>query len=336
MKISGEHDDGGLHERHVALVDGVEDEPAEPRPGEDRLDHDDAAQHEAELEPDHGDDRQPGIAQRMADDHVALREALGAGGADKVLAEHLQHGGAHEPRIARDREEGDRERRHRDVGRSGGQVREGAPQIAAQAAARGRARGPRSAASRGLRPKKRIIMIPSQKLGIDWPNMAIVMMLPSTAVPRFSAARMPSGTARPMARHDGDERQLDGRRKVLEHDVERLRLVGERGAEIAAAARPPRNVSVLHMERPVEAELGAGLCDLLGGRPLADVEVGRVAAEMQRDELMTVTPRITKTLCSRRRATKVHIGVFSGRLESRPARRGRRAGLPILPSAWLR
>ena len=43
-------------------------------------------------------------------------------------------------------------------------------------------------------------MMPSQKLGMDWPNMASVMMPPSMAVPRFSAAMMPSGTASPMAR----------------------------------------------------------------------------------------------------------------------------------------
>jgi hypothetical protein len=42
-------------------------------------------------------------------------------------------------------------------------------------------------------------MMPSQKLGIDWPTIASAMMPPSIAVPRLSAAMMPSGIAKVIA-----------------------------------------------------------------------------------------------------------------------------------------
>ena len=54
---------------------------------------------------------------------------------------------------------------------------------------------------RSCRPKNRIIMIPSQKLGIDWPSMAMVMIEPSSALPRLSAAKTPRG----MASDDGED-----------------------------------------------------------------------------------------------------------------------------------
>ena len=53
-------------------------------------------------------------------------------------------------------------------------------------------------------PTNRINMIPSQKLGMDWPSMANSMMPPSSGVPRRVAERMPMGmdrlTARKMAK----------------------------------------------------------------------------------------------------------------------------------------
>ena len=42
-------------------------------------------------------------------------------------------------------------------------------------------------------------MIPSQKFGMDWPNMAKVVMEPSQAVPRCMAARIPNGMANAIA-----------------------------------------------------------------------------------------------------------------------------------------
>ena len=47
----------------------------------------------------HGDQR---VAKRMAQQHAPLASALGARGADVVLAQRLDHGAAHEARIAAD------------------------------------------------------------------------------------------------------------------------------------------------------------------------------------------------------------------------------------------
>ena len=75
MKITDSTITRGLHHRDVALVDRVEDEPPDAGPAEHRLDHDDAAEQEAEFEPDHGDDRQPGVAQRVVHDDGAFADA---------------------------------------------------------------------------------------------------------------------------------------------------------------------------------------------------------------------------------------------------------------------
>ena len=63
---------------HEQLADAVEVEHL--------LGHDQAADQEGELEADHGDRRQQRVAQRVARDHELLVHALGARGADVVLA----------------------------------------------------------------------------------------------------------------------------------------------------------------------------------------------------------------------------------------------------------
>ncbi len=65
-----------------------------PRPAKDRLGNDGSGQQRAELE---ADDRQDGVqrvAEGVAVDHRVFRQALGAGGADVVLPELLEHGRA--------------------------------------------------------------------------------------------------------------------------------------------------------------------------------------------------------------------------------------------------
>ena len=48
----------------------------------------------ADQQADHGDHRDQRVAQRVQADHARGRQALGAGGADIVLAQHLEHGRA--------------------------------------------------------------------------------------------------------------------------------------------------------------------------------------------------------------------------------------------------
>ncbi len=87
-------EDAALDEGVVAVGDGGERQAAEAGPAEDRLGDDGAGQQRAELE---ADDRQDGVqrvAECVAVDHRIFRQALGAGGADVVLAELLEHGRA--------------------------------------------------------------------------------------------------------------------------------------------------------------------------------------------------------------------------------------------------
>ena len=51
----------------------------------------DAADQQRDADADHRDDRHRGVAQRMAHQHARFGQALGAGGADVVLGQRLEH-----------------------------------------------------------------------------------------------------------------------------------------------------------------------------------------------------------------------------------------------------
>src|SRR6266446_408477 len=100
--------------------------------------------------------------------------------------------------------------------------------------------------------------------------------------------RPPSSTANTrMSMRPSQERgrgQLDGRGpEVLEHHLHRRALLPDRGAEIAAGDRS-QELEVLDVERPVQAELPAGLGDLLLGRTLVYEERGGVTGETDQEE----------------------------------------------------
>ena len=85
----------GHDKRIVARHDALVEELPQARQGEYLLDDDRAADEAGDGQAQQRDDRQQGVSQCVAvDDHV-LGEALGARGEDVVLAQHLQHGGAH-------------------------------------------------------------------------------------------------------------------------------------------------------------------------------------------------------------------------------------------------
>ena len=79
----------------VAVRDGLDREAADAGPGEDGFGDDCAGEQRAELQAQHGDDGDHGVAQGVAVDDGALGQAFGAGGADVVLAELFEHRGAH-------------------------------------------------------------------------------------------------------------------------------------------------------------------------------------------------------------------------------------------------
>ncbi len=86
--------DIGLHHRIVAVGDGLDGEPSHAGQREDRLHHHRPRQEHAELAAYHRHHRDQRVLERVLVDDDAARQALGPGGADIVLAQDLQHGGA--------------------------------------------------------------------------------------------------------------------------------------------------------------------------------------------------------------------------------------------------
>src|SRR5215208_671244 len=100
-EIDGDVGDGGdeddaLDEGEVFGEDGGDGEAADPLAGEDGFDDDGAAEEEAELQTDDGDDGDHGVPEGVPGDHHAFPESLGAGGQDVVLAEDFEQVGADE------------------------------------------------------------------------------------------------------------------------------------------------------------------------------------------------------------------------------------------------
>src|SRR5688572_32670536 len=83
-----EQQDHALDDGIVALEDRVEQQPADTGQREDVLDHDNAADDVAELDAGHGDDGDERVAQRVAERHLALGQALGSRGTHVLAAEH--------------------------------------------------------------------------------------------------------------------------------------------------------------------------------------------------------------------------------------------------------
>src|SRR5215213_3651397 len=109
--------DGALHDRQVALLDRVVGEAPDARDVEDGLREDRAAEQDAQVEAEDGDDRGDRGAQAVLEDDLPLVEALGAGGADVVLAHHVEQVRAEEARV--DRRERGREDEPREQQRRG-------------------------------------------------------------------------------------------------------------------------------------------------------------------------------------------------------------------------
>src|SRR6185312_3521548 len=100
-----EHDGERRHQRHahddrnIDALDRLPGKLADARPAEHALHHDDTAHEDADIDADHGDDRQDGVGQRMAKKNRAARQPFGAGGAHIILPQHVDHGGAHHARV---------------------------------------------------------------------------------------------------------------------------------------------------------------------------------------------------------------------------------------------
>src|SRR5262249_31330383 len=85
------------HEHHAPLHRSEiprlyrEQKPApQPGPGENGLGDDGSPQEIAELETDHGEGGNEGVLEHVLDEHDALRESLGPGGANVVEVQYLE------------------------------------------------------------------------------------------------------------------------------------------------------------------------------------------------------------------------------------------------------
>jgi hypothetical protein len=105
-----------LHDRIVAPADRLDQEARDAGDVEHRLGNDQSADQKSRLDPDHSDNRQNRILQRMLKIDRGLGGAFGARGADIVLAQHLQHRGAGDAHRQRRAAEADRDR-GQDIGR---------------------------------------------------------------------------------------------------------------------------------------------------------------------------------------------------------------------------
>src|SRR5579883_2128019 len=80
----GDDDDVGGDDREIALEDRLQQQIAGPRPLEDRLGDEREADELAELQADHGNDRDEHVAQRVLDDDANRPQPLGPRGAHVV------------------------------------------------------------------------------------------------------------------------------------------------------------------------------------------------------------------------------------------------------------
>ena len=84
----------GLGQRVVPVGDRLDEEQPEAVQVEDLLRHHEPAHEEGELDARHRQHRQHRVLERVALEDERLHQALGARGADVVLAQHLEHRGA--------------------------------------------------------------------------------------------------------------------------------------------------------------------------------------------------------------------------------------------------
>ena len=91
MNSAGDDQHATLHHDVVPLVDRRHDQPPDTGKREQRLHHDRAAEQHPELDPDHGHDRQGGVAEGVAEDDRPAGDALGAVEGDERGREHLLH-----------------------------------------------------------------------------------------------------------------------------------------------------------------------------------------------------------------------------------------------------
>src|SRR6056297_3298628 len=104
-----EHQIGG-HDGNIHELDRVDEEKADAGPLKHRLGDDREGDDRAQLQAGDGDHRHQSVLERVAEIDGFLADAAGAGKADVIHAQHLQHLGAHQPQDQRHLVEPQRDR----------------------------------------------------------------------------------------------------------------------------------------------------------------------------------------------------------------------------------
>ncbi len=102
----------GRHDRDIDVLHGLHEQNAHPWPLEYGFGDDRKCNYRAKLQPDDGNHRYEGVLQRVTEMYGPGCQAAGAGEADIVGAQHLEHLGAHQPHDQGHLEQAQCDRRH--------------------------------------------------------------------------------------------------------------------------------------------------------------------------------------------------------------------------------
>ena len=199
----------------------------------------------------------------MAQHHAGLADALCAGGADVVLAEHVEHRCARHARDQRDIDEGQRAGRQDDALEERAETRGDAAEALH--------RHPAQVDGEDLDQD-----VADTKTGTEKPSTDRPITKRSIQVPCFQAAMTPRGTATRTARMMVDSAiEIEGSTRVADHL--HVPAVGDqRRAEIAVQQLADPG-DELHDQRLVEAERGADALEPFGRRVVAGEDRGGIA-----------------------------------------------------------
>ena len=193
----------------------------------------------AELQPDHGDDRDQDVAQHVHADHAPVGQALRARELHVVLQQRLVRAGAREADEQRQVEERQVGRRHARRCLRPSTVRNDTGMTPKSSVVSPR---PFDGSQPSITENTMISIRPTQNVGSEKPRIEPAMI---------ERPAMPFGLqSRPQperdAEHDRDQhrrqRELHRRRHPLEDEPERGRAVHERAAEIAVQRRRSRKL----------------------------------------------------------------------------------------------
>ena len=274
----------------VALQHGIDGEPAEARDVEHGLGDDHARDQQRNADADHRDDRHRGVLQRMQQQHAVGRQALGVGGADIVLLQHLQHRGAGD--AGDQRHVGDAER-HRRQDQAFGER----PQALARSA-----RSPAPAGAAIARRRNRSARRPARTPAWRSPARQTPMTRRSTSLRAFQAATTPIGMASDTATNSVDSVSATRRLDPL-GDQPRHRQVGEdrrRRYRPAAAPTARRRTARPSAGRARAWRAPRRSASLVASSP-AMIAAGSPGAKRSRKKTNSATTAITGTTANRRR-----------------------------------